>query len=142
MFPSARSAGFAISRCITTWAISTLTRWQPSWTGTWSPWQRQLAPCCTSPEQSGQKLVHGNDPVWAVDPIAQYIAQDNPARATSFVKELRQSTAKLANFPGMGRAGRVHGTRELVIHQNYLAIYRVRASDVEILRIHHVARKL
>jgi toxin ParE1/3/4 len=36
----------------------------------------------------------------------------------------------------------VHGTRELVIHKNYLAIYRVRVDDVEILRIHHVARKL
>jgi plasmid stabilization system protein ParE len=61
--------------------------------------------------------------------------------ATSLVKELRQSTEKLASFPGMGRAGRVHGTRELVIHKNYLAIYLVRADDVEILRIHHVARK-
>ena len=76
-----------------------------------------------------------------LDEIAEYIAQDNPARATSFVKELRQSTEKLASFPGMGRAGRVHGTRELVVHENYLAIYRVRADDVEILRIHHVARK-
>jgi toxin ParE1/3/4 len=77
-----------------------------------------------------------------LDEIAQYITQDNPTRATSFIKELRQSTEKLSSFPGMGRAGRVHGTRELVIHENYLAIYRVRADDVEILRIHHVARKL
>lgn len=74
--------------------------------------------------------------------IAEYIAQDNPARVTSFVKELRQSTEKLNSFPGMGRAGRVHGTRELVVHQNYIAIYRVRGDDVEILRIHHVAKKL
>jgi toxin ParE1/3/4 len=37
-----------------------------------------------------------------IDEIAQYIAQDNPARATSFVKELRQRTEKLASFPGMG----------------------------------------
>jgi toxin ParE1/3/4 len=77
-----------------------------------------------------------------IDEIAEYIAQDNPARASSFVKELRQSTEKLASFPGMARAGRVHGTRELVIHENYLAIYRVRADDVEILRIHQVARRL
>jgi len=42
----------------------------------------------------------------------------------------------------MGRAGRVPGTRELVLHKNYLAIYRVRDEDVEILRLHHVARKL
>jgi toxin ParE1/3/4 len=78
----------------------------------------------------------------SADEIAAYIALDNPPRATSFVKELRQSTDRLASFPGMGRAGRVPGTRELVIHKNYLAIYRVRGDDVEILRIHHVARLL
>ena len=77
-----------------------------------------------------------------IDEIAQHIAQDNPARATSFVKELRQSTEKLDSFPGMGRAGRVHGTRELVIYKNYVAVYRVRGGDVEILRVHPVARNL
>jgi toxin ParE1/3/4 len=78
----------------------------------------------------------------SVDDIAAYIARDNPNRATSFVQELKQSVGKLERFPGMGRAGRVPGTRELVLHKNYLAIYRVRVEDVEILRIHHVARKL
>ena len=78
----------------------------------------------------------------SVDEIAAYIAQDNPSRATSFAQELKQSVDKLERFPGMGRAGRVPGTRELVVHKNYLAIYRVKADDVEVLRIHHVARKL
>ena len=77
-----------------------------------------------------------------IDEIAGYIAQDNPARVTSFVRELRESAVELESFPGMGRAGRVHGTRELVLHKNYIAIYRVKGGDVEILRIHHVARNL
>ena len=77
-----------------------------------------------------------------IDEIAGYIAQDNPARATLLVRELRESAAELESFPGMGRAGRVHGTRELVLHKNYIAIYRVKGGDVEILRIHHVARNL
>mgnify|MGYP002661998697 CR=1 FL=1 len=66
----------------------------------------------------------------------------NPSRAASFALELRQKTNLLEKFPGMGRAGRVHGTRELVLHKNYLAIYRVKGGDVEILRIHHVAKQL
>ena len=78
----------------------------------------------------------------SIDEIATYIAQDNPARATSFVLELRTSTAKLETFPGMGRAGRVPGTRELVLHKNYIAIYRVKDENVEILRIHHTAQNL
>ena len=78
----------------------------------------------------------------SVDGIAGFIAKDNPTRATSFVLELRAAVTKLQAHPGMGRAGRVPGTRELVLHQNYIAIYRVRGDDVEILRLHHTARNL
>ena len=78
----------------------------------------------------------------SVDEIAGFIANDNPTRATSFVLELQAAVTKLQAHPGMGRAGRVPGTRELVLHKNYIAIYRVRGDDVEILRLHHVARNL
>lgn len=77
-----------------------------------------------------------------LDEIATYIAQDNPERATTFARELRTSVGKLEQFPALGRAGRVQGTRELVIHKNYITIYRVRGKDVQILRIHHTARDL
>lgn len=78
----------------------------------------------------------------SVDEIAEYIAKDSPARATSFVLELKTAVQNLQAHPSMGRAGRVSGTRELVLHKNYIAIYRVRDDDVEILRLQHVARKL
>ena len=78
----------------------------------------------------------------SVDDIAAYIANDNPIRATSFVLELQEAVTKLQAHPGMGRAGRVPGTRELVLHKNCIAIYRVRGDDVEILRLHHAARNL
>ena len=78
----------------------------------------------------------------SVDDIASFIAQDNPTRATSFVRELKDAVTKLQVHPGMGRAGRVPGTRELVLHKNYIAIYRVRGDDVEILRLHHAAQDL
>lgn len=78
----------------------------------------------------------------SVDEIAGYIAKDNPKRATSFVRELQDSVTKLQAHPGMGRAGRVPGTRELVLHKNYIAFYRVRGDDVEILRLHHAAQNL
>ena len=78
----------------------------------------------------------------SVDEIGSFIAKDNPTRATSFVLELQVGVTKLQAHPGMGRAGRVPGTRELVLHKNYIAIYRVRGDDVEILRLHHAARNL
>jgi toxin ParE1/3/4 len=78
----------------------------------------------------------------SVDEIAGFIAKDNPTRATRFVLELQAAVTKLQVYPGMGRAGRVPGTRELVLHKNDVAIYRVRGDDVEILRLHHAARNL
>jgi toxin ParE1/3/4 len=76
----------------------------------------------------------------SVDEIAGFIAQDNPTRATSFVLELQAAVTQLQAHPGMGRAGRVPGTRELVLHKNYIVIYRMRGEYVEILRLNHAAR--
>ena len=73
--------------------------------------------------------------------IADYIAQDKPDRATSFVREIREKTLVLANFPSVGRAGRVAGTRELIAHKNFLVIYRIKGKNVEIVRVRHVAQK-
>ena len=83
-----------------------------------------------------------NTALASVDEIAGYIAKDHPTRATTFVRELQDAVTKLQDHPGIGRAGRVPGTRELVVHKNYIAIYRVRGDDVEILRLHHAARNL
>ena len=58
----------------------------------------------------------------SVDEIAGFIARDNPTRATSFVLELQSAVIQLQAHPGMGRAGRVPGTRELVLHKNYICL--------------------
>jgi len=75
-----------------------------------------------------------------LDSIAFYIAENNPARATTFVRELPEKVESLKKFQ-VGHAGRIFGTKELVIHQNYLAIHRVKNSQVQILRIQHVAQR-
>lgn len=75
-----------------------------------------------------------------LDAIAAYIAQDNPIRASSFIGEIKEKTELLAQFPALGRPGRVPGTRELVVHENYVLPYRVKDGMVQIIRVHHVAR--
>jgi toxin ParE1/3/4 len=72
--------------------------------------------------------------------IAAYIGQDNPARARSFVGEIKEKTELLVTFPALGRPGRVPGTRELVVHENYVVPYRVKADMVQIIRVQHVTR--
>lgn len=74
-----------------------------------------------------------------LDEIAGYIARDNPARAKTFVTELRGKVNILKSHP-LGKAGRVFGTKELVLHKNYLAVYRVKDDEVQILTILHTAR--
>lgn len=76
-----------------------------------------------------------------LDSIAAYIAQDKPIRASSFIGEIKDKTELLAQFPGIGRPGRVAGKRELVVHENYdVPPYRVKDGVVQIIRVHHVAR--
>jgi toxin ParE1/3/4 len=73
--------------------------------------------------------------------IADYIALDNPERAVTFIQEIREKTNVLPDFPSVGRSGRVAGTRELVVHKNYIVIYRMKGESIEILRVRHVAQK-
>ena len=41
----------------------------------------------------------------------------------------------------LGRPGLVPLTRELVIHHNHIAYYRIKQEQVEILRVLHVRRQ-
>ena len=75
-----------------------------------------------------------------LDEIAAHIAADNPSRAASCVGELRAKVGVLAALLP-GKPGRVYGTRELVLHRHYLAVYRVRSEEVHILTVLHTARK-
>ena len=73
---------------------------------------------------------------------AEYLAQVNPQAAHVLVKHVIRSVNQLANFPNLGRAGRVFGTRELIITDfSYIIPYRVKSEVVEILRVFHTSRK-
>ncbi|MCP4627005.1 MAG: type II toxin-antitoxin system RelE/ParE family toxin [bacterium] len=76
-----------------------------------------------------------------LDDIAGYISQDNPEAARRTVRRLWTSVKSLAEQPEMGRPGRVHGTRELVVNDTpFVVPYRVVGSEIEILRVLHGAR--
>lgn len=79
--------------------------------------------------------------------IVRYIGKDNPTRAKSFGKELRDKTKPLAQHPELGRRGRPglpEWLRELVVHPNYIVFYRVlaEARTIEILRVKHAAQQV
>jgi addiction module RelE/StbE family toxin len=77
-----------------------------------------------------------------LDSEAEHIARHNPQAAARIVMAIQEAVARLAEYPAMGRSGRVPGTRELVVVGTpYIIPYRVRGDRVEILRVFHAARK-
>ena len=71
-----------------------------------------------------------------------YIAADNPTAAIELDQRIDQQIDRLADHPRMGRAGRVRGTREMIITRTpFIAIYRIKANRIEILRIVHGAQQ-
>lgn len=76
--------------------------------------------------------------------ITRYIARDNPDRARSFVAELREQCALLAQHPGMGVAKLEYaeGLR-MFPHGRYLIFFSSTESQgVLIERVLHSARQL
>jgi len=77
-----------------------------------------------------------------LDEEAEYLARENPAIAQDMVEAVRSSVDLLSQQPGIGRPGRLPGTRELVIQRYpYVVPYRVRDGALEVLRVFHTSRK-
>ncbi len=76
-----------------------------------------------------------------LESIGDFIAADNPARAISFLAELRKTCASLAEYPNrfpiVPRFER-YDIRKCS-HGRYLIYYRVRADTIEVIRILHSA---
>jgi toxin ParE1/3/4 len=70
---------------------------------------------------------------------AEYIARDKPQAAARIVQTIHESIDLLQRHPGLGRPGRVAGTRELIVPG--IVPYRIRDNEVQILRVFHGARK-
>ncbi len=73
--------------------------------------------------------------------IREYIAADNPTAALALDELISEKAARLADDPGLGRIGRIPGTRELVAHRNYVLVYDMADDQIRILRVLHAARQ-
>lgn len=73
--------------------------------------------------------------------IVKYIAQDNPIAAEEVGAEILRQIEMLNTQPDLGRTSRVRGFKELVITGlPYVAPYRIKGQDVEIMRVFHTAQ--
>lgn len=74
--------------------------------------------------------------------IFTYIAEENPRAARTLLVEIKDRVGVLIDQPQLGRAGRVEGTRELVLTgTQYILPYRVQGRQIQVLAVFHAARK-
>jgi toxin ParE1/3/4 len=69
--------------------------------------------------------------------ILAYIANEDPQAARRLKERVESAVLPLAQHPYLYRHGRVPGTREVVIHPNYILVYRIDAECIEVVSVLH-----
>ena len=70
--------------------------------------------------------------------LRDYTQKDNPAAAQKVAKKILSTVDLLLDHPLLGKAGRIHKTRELVIAGTpYTVVYIAEFEAVTLLRIFH-----
>jgi toxin ParE1/3/4 len=77
-----------------------------------------------------------------LEAIGDWIAADNPQRAASFVRELREKCERLADHPqGFAMLPRYRSAKiRRRPYRDYLIFYRISGSVIEVLHVLHGAR--
>jgi len=70
--------------------------------------------------------------------ILDYIGHDNPDAAVELVRKIRAKVNGLRERPTLYRAGRIRGTREMIVHRNYIVFYRASERNPEASRRGHL----
>ena len=77
-----------------------------------------------------------------LDSAVEYIAADKPAAAVGVAQKIWDTSQILAEQPGLGRPGRVTGTRELIVTGlPYILPYVEKEGILYILRVIHTSMK-
>lgn len=73
--------------------------------------------------------------------IYVYIAKERPTSALRVAAEIVEQVESLLANPHRGRAGRIGGTRELIIGRYpYVIPYRIHEEEIQLLRVLHERR--
>lgn len=73
--------------------------------------------------------------------ITTFIAQDNITAAIELDMLFEEKAEIARQRPTLYKAGRVKGTRELVVRPTYVMVYRVLPNAVEVLRVLNTAQR-
>ena len=71
--------------------------------------------------------------------IFDYVELDNPTAALALDELFSEKAMRLADHPMLGRGGRVGGTREFVVLENYVLVCEITEDVISILRLLHAS---
>ncbi len=75
------------------------------------------------------------------DEIMEHIAEDNWSAALELDADFEAHADRACKTPALYKAGRMKGTREIVVHPNYVMVYQVETAAIVILRVLHAAQQ-
>ena len=84
--------------------------------------------------------------VWSQDAkhdlcqILDFISDKNPVAAFNLFADIESAIIHLAQNPYLYKLGRVTGSREIIVHPNYIVVYRV-LENIEILSVVHARQQ-
>lgn len=87
------------------------------------------------------KLVWSAEARQELSNILDYIAERNLTAAVNLMTAIENCSEKLIGHPYLHRRGRIAGTREAVVHPNYILIYEVSVDSIEIRSVIHSRRE-
>jgi toxin ParE1/3/4 len=73
--------------------------------------------------------------------IIEFIANENPAAAIKIKGIIESSILPVAEHPYIYKTGRESGTRELVAHPNFIIVYRVTSTSIEVVSVLHARQE-
>lgn len=77
-----------------------------------------------------------------LDSVYEYIAPDDPSAALRVMERIERAVSVLSRHPEAGSAGRIGGTRELVVSGTpFVVPYRFRRDAIQVLAVIHASRK-
>jgi len=77
-----------------------------------------------------------------LEQIITYIAEVNPSAARKLKARFEDALLPLSEHPYLHRPSeRVQGLREVVAHPNYILVYRVAATSIEVVSVLHARQE-
>lgn len=73
--------------------------------------------------------------------IISFVTERNVSAADRLGGLIERAAESLAAHPSIGRPGRIPGTREFVVHPNYILIYEVSRDQLTVIAVLHARQQ-